>query len=80
MTGAGMRPISNVVDVTNYVMLALGNSLHAFDYDKLAGSRIVVRRARAGREAGDAGRDPCASSLRGSRDRGHGEADRHRGG
>jgi len=48
LTGAGMRPISNVVDVTNYVMLALGNPLHAFDYDKLAGSRIVVRRARPG--------------------------------
>ena len=43
-----MRPISNVVDVTNYVMLALGNPLHAFDYDKLAGGRIVVRRARPG--------------------------------
>jgi phenylalanyl-tRNA synthetase beta chain len=48
LTGAGMRPISNIVDVTNYVMLALGNPLHAFDYDKLAGSRIVVRRARPG--------------------------------
>ena len=43
-----MRPISNVVDVTNYVMLALGNPLHAFDYDDAAGGRIVVRRARPG--------------------------------
>jgi phenylalanyl-tRNA synthetase beta chain len=45
-----MRPISNVVDVTNYSMLALGNPLHAFDYSTLAGSRIVVRRARPGEE------------------------------
>jgi phenylalanyl-tRNA synthetase beta chain len=45
---AGMRPISNVVDVTNYVMHALGNPLHAFDFATLAGGRIVVRRARPG--------------------------------
>ena len=46
-----MRPISNVVDVTNYAMLALGNPLHAFDYSTLASSReIVVRRARPGEE------------------------------
>jgi phenylalanyl-tRNA synthetase beta chain len=47
---AGVRSISNVVDVTNYVMLALGNPLHAFDLAKLAGGRIVVRRAQPGEE------------------------------
>jgi phenylalanyl-tRNA synthetase beta chain len=50
LVAAGMRPISNVVDVTNYVMHALGNPLHAFDYDRLAGGRIVVRPAREGEE------------------------------
>src|SRR4051794_5252202 len=50
ITAAGMRPISNVVDVTNYVMLALGNPLHAFDFDTLRGGKIVVRRARKGEE------------------------------
>jgi phenylalanyl-tRNA synthetase beta chain len=50
LSGAGMRPISNVVDVTNYVMLALGNPLHAFDLERLEGGRLIVRRARPGEE------------------------------
>jgi phenylalanyl-tRNA synthetase beta chain len=44
----GVRPISNVVDVTNYVMFECGQPLHAYDLDRLAGRRLVVRRARPG--------------------------------
>lgn len=47
---AGMRSISNVVDVTNYVMHVFGSPLHAFDRARLDGGRIVVRRARAGEQ------------------------------
>ncbi len=48
LRAAGLRPISNVVDVTNYVMWEIGHALHAFDHAALAEATIVVRRARAG--------------------------------
>ena len=48
LTLAGMRPINNVVDASNYVMLELGQPTHPYDLDRLPGHGLVVRRARPG--------------------------------
>ncbi|HCO18593.1 phenylalanine--tRNA ligase subunit beta [Gudongella oleilytica] len=48
LMNAGVRPISNIVDVTNFVMLELGEPLHAFDLDMLQGRKIIVRQAKSG--------------------------------
>jgi len=48
LSAAGQRPISNVVDVTNYVMLLTGHPMHAFDLDRIRGGRLGVRRAATG--------------------------------
>ena len=48
LTAAGQRPISNIVDISNYVMLTCGQPIHTFDLDKVRGGQIIVRKAREG--------------------------------
>jgi phenylalanyl-tRNA synthetase beta chain len=48
LKSVGLRPVNNVVDVTNYVLMELGHPLHAFDYDELDGRTIIVQRAKGG--------------------------------
>lgn len=48
LAAAGIRPINNMVDITNYVMEEYGQPMHAYDYDHIAGHEIIVRRAKAG--------------------------------
>ncbi len=50
LISVGLRPINNIVDITNFVMMELGHPLHSFDYNKLEGKKIVVRRAKKGEE------------------------------
>jgi len=66
LKSVGLRAVNNVVDVTNYVLMELGHPLHPFDYDKLAGAKIVVRRAKEGEiftTLDGKERNPCPDTL-----------------
>src|SRR5438552_13896335 len=62
LTAVGQRPINNVVDATNYILLELNQPLHAFDLAQLRGPAVVVRRARPGERVVTLGGAPRALS------------------
>ena len=76
LIAAGMRPISAVVDVTNYVMHELGQPQHAYDADAMPGGRIVVRRARDGERLETIDHVERVLDPRNARDRRRGAGDR----
>lgn len=58
----GLRPVNNVVDVTNYILFEMNQPLHAFDFNKLQGEQIIVRRAQAGEKLSALDGTDCALS------------------